>query len=141
MNWGYSIALSFVLFIALIATLVTISMKQDIHLVAENYYEQEIEYQDQIERIRRTQSLVKQPEVYLDRENSSIRISLGQANVKEGQAVFFRPADATRDKVVRFPEADGKTLSVADWEKGLWKIKLTWTSGDEEFYMEQNITL
>ena len=51
MDWGKGILLTIIAFVGFIMTLVVISVRQDdIHLVAENYYEKEIKYQDQIER-------------------------------------------------------------------------------------------
>ena len=57
MNWGVKIVISFVFFIGLLFGLVYISMNQDISLVSENYYEQELAYEDQIQRIKNTNNL------------------------------------------------------------------------------------
>ena len=57
MNWGTKITLSFIAFVGIIITMVVISMRQDISLVAKDYYVQEIAYQDQIDRIRNNHDL------------------------------------------------------------------------------------
>ena len=44
MNWGTWIALSFVLFALFIGALVVVCVRQDINLVALDYYKQEIDY-------------------------------------------------------------------------------------------------
>ena len=45
MNWGNKITLVFIGFVILVITMVIFSMKQEFHMVEENYYEEEIAYQ------------------------------------------------------------------------------------------------
>ena len=46
MSWGYKIMFLYLGFVAMILTLVVMSMQQDIHLVSENYYEKEQNFVD-----------------------------------------------------------------------------------------------
>jgi hypothetical protein len=141
MNWGYRIVLAFVFFIALMVTLVTISMRQNIDLVAEDYYREEIEYQNQIDRMNRTNSLELEPSVIIDRINKKILLNLKQKEFNSARAVFFRPSDATQDKVIDLFEDGATSVSYSGWESGLWKVKLHWKQAGEEFYIEKKITL
>jgi len=141
MNWGYRIFVSFVLFVGLIVTLVTISMRQDINLVAEDYYEQEIEYQDQIDRLKRTSELKVQPEIRLVKPENLVVIAMNQEKVEKGEALFFRPSDSTMDKLVTITNNASREISVAGWEPGLWKVKLSWQADGKEFYTEKTIFL
>jgi len=143
MNWGYRIVFSFVVFIGIIITMVVISMNQDINLVAEDYYKQEIAYQDQIDRMKRTSSLEKQPEVHYDREASLITIDVFSNDVEEGDILFFRPSDANQDKKVAFPGGgQGKVvIPVKGWSDGLWKIKMQWSVSGQQYYSEKIVTL
>jgi len=51
MDWGKGILLTIIGFVALIMTLVVISVRMDgIELVTENYYQAEINYQDRIDQ-------------------------------------------------------------------------------------------
>ena len=140
MNWGNRIVLTFIIFIGLIVTLVTISMRQDINLVAEDYYKQEIEYQDQIDRLKRTSELNQQPEITLNRNQESLMIALNQSTIETGQITFFRPSDATKDRIVAISTVDHE-VSVAGWDRGLWKVKLQWVTDGKEYYTEKTITL
>lgn len=141
MNWGYRIVIAFALFITLMVTLVTISMRQNIDLVAEDYYREEIEYQDQIDRLSRTNALEMEPAVIIDRINKKILLNLQQKEFKSARAVFFRPSDATKDRVISLFEEGATSVSYSGWESGLWKVKLHWTQAGEEFYIEKKITL
>ena len=61
MNWGHKITISFVLFVALIASMVVICVRQDIFLVAPDYYKQEIEFDTQRTKIGNFQKLSSKP--------------------------------------------------------------------------------
>ncbi len=51
MSWGNKIAIAYSLFVVLMITLVTMCIKQkDIFLVSDDYYKQEIEFQDRIDK-------------------------------------------------------------------------------------------
>ena len=57
MSWGKGIILVFVVFVLGIGVLVYRSMTKNIDLVTTNYYEKELKYQDQIDKINNTNSL------------------------------------------------------------------------------------
>ena len=50
-NWGTGIFLSFVLFCAFIITMVSRAFQQDISLVSETYYQEELAYESRIQDI------------------------------------------------------------------------------------------
>jgi hypothetical protein len=125
--------------------MVVISMNQDINLVSKDYYKQEIEYEDQIQRIRNTQALEEAPEITLDRMGLSIIISFPEGLVSEdlnGYVHLFRPSDSSLDKKYRL-ELDGsgsQIISISGHLKGLWKVKLLWGSKGSEYYLEKIFT-
>ena len=52
MDWGKGIILTLTAFAGIIISMVVICVRQDdIHLVTQNYYEEEIKYQDQIDKM------------------------------------------------------------------------------------------
>ena len=63
MNWGHKITISFILFAIIIITMVTIAMRTDVNLVAPDYYEEELAYQEQIDRSKNFQGLSNKPTV------------------------------------------------------------------------------
>ncbi len=141
MNWGYKIAFSFIIFIGIIITMVVISMKQDVSLVADDYYKQEIAYQDQIDRMERTRNLENQPRIAVDRSSGVITVDVFDNDVESGEVLFFRPSDARKDKLVEFPGSGKLSIPVSGWESGLWKVKLRWTVAGSEYYLEEIINL
>ena len=51
-NWGTKIALSFVGFCGLMIFMTVKSFNTDFHLVTEDYYAEELQYQDHIDRVK-----------------------------------------------------------------------------------------
>ncbi|ELR70754.1 hypothetical protein C900_03362 [Fulvivirga imtechensis AK7] len=144
MNWGTKIVIVFVLFAGLIVTLVTISMKQDVSLVAKDYYVQEIAYQDQIERIKNYKKLgAEQLRITYDDSRSVVVITAPGNHKREGEVHFFRPSDASLDsKYALKPNGDGhQYFDVKNFKKGLWKIKISWQENGREYYEEKTLVI
>ena len=143
MNWGTKITLSFIAFVSIIITMVVISMRQDISLVAKDYYVQEIAYQDQINRIRNNEDLGEfKTEVTYDRDKNEILLNAPGADQMNGKIYFFRPSDASLDKKYTIRIQNGKQVFLAsDFERGLWRVKVNWQQGEKEFYTEKVLIL
>ena len=60
MSWGWKIVVLYGLFVMMTLSMVFYFMGHDVDLVAKDYYRQEIEYQDQIDKIENARSL-KEP--------------------------------------------------------------------------------
>lgn len=141
MDWGKGILLTIIAFVAFIMTLVVISVRQDdIHLVAENYYEKEIKYQDQIDREVSASALDREVLVYDGQEKAMI---LDLPVGAKGSLQLFRPSDARLDKNVPVEIiTEGKTkVSLQDLKAGYWRVQLTWTENGVDFYEEKKITI
>ena len=50
-SWGTGIVIAFAIFMAVTVSTAVYMMNQDVNLVADDYYDQEIKYQQQIDRI------------------------------------------------------------------------------------------
>ncbi|MEP2771494.1 MAG: FixH family protein [Fulvivirga sp.] len=140
MNWGTRIVIAFACFVAVIVSLVVISMRQNISLVDKDYYVQEIAYQEQIERINNKNELSQKPEI--NKENGKIIISIPDSELV-GEVHFFRPSDAGLDKkyALKLDENGQQQFSAYDFEKGLWRVKVNWNKNGKEYYSEHSLTL
>ncbi|MCB9190933.1 MAG: FixH family protein [Flavobacteriales bacterium] len=56
MGWGTRITLFYGSFVAFMLFMVVMAVQQDFDLVADNYYEQEIAYQDRIDQMNNANS-------------------------------------------------------------------------------------
>jgi hypothetical protein len=141
MNWGNWIVVSFVVFTIFIATLVTICVRQDVGLVSQDYYKDELVYQDQIERISNANSLVFKPVISVV-DKTLIQIRFEQFNSMEnGELLLFSPSDEKRDRkfVLKPTTANVLQFHIDAVPQGMYKARMKWQMDDKEFYIEEII--
>ncbi len=141
MTWGTKIIIAFGCFITLIISMVVISMRQDVNLVAADYYVQEIAYQDQIDRIKNHNEL---EDLTLTHHKGKKRIVIEYVQNDEitGEVLFFRPSDASKDMKYRLTlSGNQQVFNTAEMQPGLWKIKVNWKRGEQEYYHEKTVVL
>lgn len=141
MNWGHGLAIFFGAFVLFMISLVVICIRQDdIHLVTQNYYEEEIRYQQQIDKIANAAELDYDALAYRA-ENKTVNLTLPKG--AEGTLHLFRPSDARMDQKfqVQMRDQDALSIDLGHLQAGYWKMKLSWQDGDTEYYLEEQITL
>lgn len=138
-SWGIKIILSFVIFAAGIIIMVAISISKSTDLVSENYYEQEIKYQDQIDLLKNSREIEKI--ISLTYADNLITIkSAGKKGLK-GEMHFYRTSNAAKDFKIDFsPDEKGmQTLTASNLDKGLWKVKMSLKDSSSKFFVEKSI--
>jgi len=143
MNWGKWIILSFVLFAAFIATLVTVCVRQDISLVSKDYYKDELVYQEQIERIKNTGLLRSKPVISII-DKKVIRIDFDQfKQLEKGELKLFCPSNASFDRKFEIlPTTENSQVFPLDRvQKGMYRARMLWSMHGEGFYFEEVINI
>ncbi|MCR9172747.1 MAG: FixH family protein [bacterium] len=78
MNWGKGITIALIMFIGFIVSLGVILMQQNVDLVAEDYYQQEIDYETQISAESNAKKLDEQPSFAQDETYFIVNIPEGE---------------------------------------------------------------
>ena len=140
--WPYSIIATFVVFISALAAYVTFACSNDVELVAADYYQQEIEYEQQMDRLKRTQTLADQVKVIQIPGSKQPKLQLPQSHATPemtGKVQFYYPADGREDQ--HFPlklTPEGiQAFNLNDLQRGFWRMKVRWTNAGEEYHFEQ----
>lgn len=141
-SWGVIIISVFILFAGLISFLVGVSMTSNSDLVADNYYENELKYQDKIEEINRTNSLAGN--LKIETLNNSIRISFPEAIANEkitGKIKFYRAMEKKKDFEVDIikDQNNSQVIPVTLLDKGNWKLQISWEMKGSKYYKESDI--
>lgn len=142
MNIGKWIVVSFILFGAFIAALVTICVRQDISLVTKNYYEEEIRHQQKIDRMQNAQSLPVRPEIKLHADR--ITITFPHFNrVEAGELKLLRPSNIRLDHtfVVAASQTHVQEFRLRASNPGLYRASLRWSMDGKEYFIEKVIVL
>ncbi len=141
MNWGHKIVITFIVFAGIIITMVVISMRQDVSLVAPDYYKQEIAYSEQMNKLENTNDLGDNaPKIeYI---HSSKQILISSKLMLNGELHLYRPSDASQDVKVKLSlEGSPKTIDASNMISGLWKVKLSWANEGKSYFTEKNIVI
>jgi hypothetical protein len=140
-RWPVMIGIIYGVFVLVLVGFVIFSSFNTVDLVSHDYYRQEIAYQDQIDRIKRTKQLEQPLAWQYDREKKLIVFqfpdSLETGKIR-GTIHFFRPSDATRDRVAEIrPDASNRQIfSTSEISDGFWRIKLSWKYDNQEYFDE-----
>ncbi|MCB0696784.1 MAG: FixH family protein [Chitinophagaceae bacterium] len=143
LGWGGRIAVLYGGFVVLIAILVTGSMRQEIDLVADDYYQQELAYQDVLDA-GKNQALLSAP-VSIHADETSVTFEFpGEFNNKtiNGTIQFYSAKNSAWDKNVPIENAQ----AVVNVERSVlqntqYKIKLNWDADGKKYYQESDINL
>jgi hypothetical protein len=142
MSWGFRIIILYVAFVAMIGTMVFMTMRQKVDLVADDYYQQELKYQNQIDRQEQSGKLSAQPTVMAGKEAVTITFPEEvRAQGVTGKVNFYRPSDSEKDFAQELAVgADGvQQIPAAKFSTGLYTVKLSWTSGGKDYYNESSV--
>lgn len=141
-HWGRAIVLAFVLFAGFVGTLVTRMLAQRIELVRDDYYQSGQEFDQQVAKLRNTLRLPTAPAMthVPDRQQLNVLIP---TRVVRGEVAFVRPSDQTLDFKVplKIQPSQGYRISTQPLRKGYWKVQLTWSDGQREYYSEEELTI
>jgi hypothetical protein len=124
--------------------MVLVSMNREVDLVAEDYYQQELKHEEQIQSAKRTTPFRDSLRVRL--VGSSLLCTLPSVfspDSTKGTLTFYRPADRKKDFTVPLVLAEGNSqaIDVSTLERGLWRVKVRWTYRDEEYFREEAIII
>lgn len=137
-NWGAGIAVLYVGFVAMILLLVGMSAGQKIDMVTDHYYEEELKFQDKIDKVKRTSELAEL--VTWDVAESGLQIHFPKTfpdSVITGNILLYCPSDNRNDrKFAIAPVNGGQTLPYAQIPGGRYKIQIDWKAGQSAYWNE-----
>lgn len=144
--WPYAIITWFVLFAAALVAWVGVTLRLKTDLVSKDYYEDEVRFQRQLERLNRTAAIRSQVEIRYEAQKRDVLINLPASHLNPkptGQIHLYRPSNAALDlKVPLAVDASGVQHIRADTLRGgLWNVRLQWTAAGQEYFLEQAIVV
>ena len=144
--WPTGIIVACALFVAGTLGLIVVACAQKDDLVRADYYEQELRFQSQIDRVERTRLAAAQATVTLDNAKRCLTIALPPAQAARpitGTIHLYRPSAGALDR--SFPlkvDANGlQSLDVAGLAPGLWKVRVSWTVDNQDYYLDQKVVV
>lgn len=141
MNWGKGILAVCIIFVIGVGVMVYISVNKNIDLVTKNYYEEEIKYQQQIDKINNSNNLKKQ--LIMQQNDGSLVIIFPDDEYRDikGEISFYRPSDAKKDfKIpITLSGRNQQVIATSTLQKGLWKVQVNWNKSGVDYYNEERL--
>ena len=140
MNWGKAIILTFVLFAGFIGGMVFLMSRQRIDLVRDDYYQDELAFQQHINRVERAARLQKPVAMTYEPTQQQLALVLPQ-NLRRGEITFYRPSDRRQDfrlNIAQSPQSR-RVVSTASLAKGYWRVQVAWSDGQQDYYAEDEL--
>jgi nitrogen fixation protein FixH len=143
-HWGKKVAALYIGFVLIVIGMVIFAMTKSTELVSSNYYEKEIKYQDQIDKVKKTAELSEQVKI----ENTGVFLLIKYPptyNLKDikGNILFYRPSDEVKDFKLDLALDEGGMQKVVTnkFAKGIWKVQINWRMNGIEYYNESVVRI
>jgi nitrogen fixation protein FixH len=143
-NWGTAMVIAMVLFMAFILQFVYRSIaldKYEHQLVSEDYYKDELYYQQEIDKMNNASKLTQN--VKVDRVGEGMLVSFpDEMTFTEitGIVYFQRPSDERLDFQKNISLSNHSMLITDDkLINGKWKVKIDWKYGEDEYLLKEAI--
>lgn len=143
LGWGSRIAVLYGGFVILIAALVTGAMRQDFDLVADDYYQQEIAYQDVLDAGKNQSALTTAVLVSADERAVTIEFPADfNGQLINGNVHFYSPIDSKWDKQLALQNVQNNiVIPRSELRNTTYKVKINWEANSKKYYQESEITL
>ena len=140
MNWGIGIAITYVVFVIATVSVVLFTATIDVNLVTDDYYEKELAFQEEIDKVSRTNKLLEQPVINLTGKNVYLKFPNSiNSSLVEGKINFYRPSDNNLDFTIPISlnEHGEQIISSIKLVEGMWRVYVNWNINDEKFLVEK----
>ena len=140
MNWGKAIVACYILFVGFIGTLAYKMGSAKVDLVQKDYYQKEIDFQEQINRVQNSRTFKKSEIMKYFPESQELRICF-PTPIDKGRVTFFRPSNKDLDFTLKLDKKPVFSFLTNNLEKGKWKIQAYWTFNKLDYFLEEELII
>lgn len=141
LSWGYKIMFVYIVFVAGMGVLVFKASNQKFDLVTNDYYDQELKYQQVIDQAANSSKL--SAPVAIERKEGELKISFPDEMKNKKKLVDFYlyyAADAKKDFRKSFEINENELAQALPvGMKGMYELKLSWEAEGVKYYFEQKL--
>ncbi|TRX71347.1 FixH family protein [Carboxylicivirga sp. M1479] len=141
-NWGHAIILVIVTGVMGFLTLVFLSTREKIDMVTEDYYPKELQYDDQIKKIKNYNALVTKVKISSNGEiNIHFPNDIADANGITGLIHFYRPSNKELDveQEIQLNDDYAMTIPKTQFKNGKYEVIIEWQANNQAYLTKQDI--
>lgn len=143
-NWGHGVVLALGLFMGFILFMVFVfpNGKQNAEMISDNYYEEEMHYQQVIDAKKNAEQLSEIPTFY--QESEGIKISFPKSIVPQANEVtfsLFRTDDKNLDinKTLNLDANNAFIIPKKVLSAGSYTLKVKWKSNAKDYQVDYDV--
>jgi len=136
LNWGAGIAIFLSLFITFILSLVVKAHQTKTELYAEDYYDQEVNYQSTIDAKQRGSIHINAFDVTINEDNNvAVGCPEWIVSTDNPTAIFYRPDNSDLDRSFEFTGMKNNQLVLdkSEFLSGHYEVEITWNQNDKKY--------
>ena len=143
-NWGHKLTLGFLAFAGMIIYMVIQSMNTHYDLVSNEYYKEELQYQQVIDGTSRANQLSSQ--ITVTQAGNQLIIQLPnemQHTTVTGSLLFYSADNSKKDKTITLQtnEQAMQTMDSRAFIPGKYTVKIRWQNNGEQYFTEVPVTI
>lgn len=141
-SWGVGITITIIVFTLITLSFVYLSFGEDVNLVRDNYYEAELNFNQQRETEKRTDELTEKLLINLSSNNIEFVFpSMFTTSSINGEIQLYRPSDRELDINMQINVDSSNTMNIPTQKlnSGLWKIQVEWNADSLSYFNEKII--
>ena len=144
-NWGTGLTIFFIIFVSTLAFVLYQAFQQDHSLVIDNYYEEDLKYQQQYDKIKNTSALTTKIKLEYNQANEKIILTfpIDSTVTAFGTVLLYNPSNKASDAKYEFSlkQTNIYQIMVDKVAKGRVKVKIDWESAGTKYYQEEEIII
>ncbi|MDF7818787.1 FixH family protein [Runella sp. MFBS21] len=142
LSWGKGIWAFYGLFVAMILTMVGMSVVQKIDLVTDSYYEEELRFQGKIDKIKQAQKLTIPLTWEVTDHNILVKYPKNLNNIS-GHINFYCPSDNRKDfkLPIQIDAQSSQSIPLEKISAGRYQIQFDWQAAGTQYWNEGIINL
>ena len=138
-SWGTAIAIFYSFFVIAMLVFVFAANKEDISLVSDTYYEEDLSYQLKLDKMKRTKQLQHVFELSIEQNSTGISVTIPEELPHfKGNMTLFHPAYAALDQAYPIENnvENKQIIPVEKLKKGRWLVKIEGENEGKNYYHE-----
>lgn len=142
MNWGKGITLVIIAFMTFIVSMVFRAFGRDADLVREDYYENEINFDNNKESTINYNQLAEKIEITKKPEGIIVHYPSVITKNTVGQINFYRPDNKKLDRefAIQPENLNEQNLAYSNFKEGYYDITIDWLSEKKSYRYQSNIS-
>lgn len=136
-TWGHGIMVALGCFMIFIMSLIFFAGDMG-EMVTEDYYEKTINYQDDIDAVKRANALAVTPSI--TQQANGFMIRFGEA-VQSGDVYFLRSENSKKDivKPLKLNANNEMLIHSVDLINGEYEVSLRWKQNNEDYLLKERV--